>query len=88
MLQKIVSKRVELPTIYLVENEDDFNMLPKGLPYIIGTQKELSFIRIFLEFQVFSYYQNLTIIYLLRFYYLMKGNSLHLAVLQLNLLDY
>ena len=52
MLQKIVSKRVELPTIYLVENEDDFNMLPKGLPYIIGTQKELSFIRIFLEFQV------------------------------------
>ena len=52
MLQKITSKRVELPTIFLVENEDDFNQLPRGLPYIVGTQKELGFIRVFLEFQV------------------------------------
>lgn len=52
MLQKITSKRIELPTIFLVENEDDFNQLPRGLPYIVGTQKELGFIRVFLEFQV------------------------------------
>lgn len=52
MLQKITSKRIELPTIFLVENEDDFNQLPRGLPYIVGTQKELRFIRVFLEFQV------------------------------------
>ena len=52
MLQKIISKRVELPPIFLVENEDDFKALPKGLPYIIGTKSELSFITIYLEFQV------------------------------------
>lgn len=52
MLQKITSKRVELPPIYLVENQEDFNALPKGLPYIVGNKSELSFITIFLEFQV------------------------------------
>jgi len=52
MIQKITSKKVELPTIFLIENEEDFNALPRGLPYIIGSQKELNFIRIFLEFQV------------------------------------
>jgi hypothetical protein len=52
MIQKITSKRVELPVIYLVENEEDFNTLPKGLPYIIGTESELPFIRTYLEFQV------------------------------------
>lgn len=52
MIQKIISKKIDLPTIFLIENEDDFNQLPKGLPYIIGSQKELSFIRVFLEFQV------------------------------------
>ena len=52
MLQKITSKKVELPPIWLVENEDDFNQLPRGLPYIVGSQKELNFIRVFLEFQV------------------------------------
>lgn len=52
MLQKIISKKVDLPVIYLVENEQDFKMLPKGLPYIVGSQKDLSFITVFLEFQV------------------------------------
>lgn len=52
MITKIRSKRVELPPIYLVENEEDFKTLPKGLPYIIGSQSELKFITIFLEFQV------------------------------------
>jgi len=52
MIQKIVSKKVELPTIFLIENEADFNELPRGLPYIIGTQKELQFITLFLEFQI------------------------------------
>lgn len=52
MITKILSKRVELPPIYLVENEDDYKTLPKGLPYIVGTQADLAFIRIFLEFQV------------------------------------
>jgi len=52
MIQKITSKRVELTVIYLVENEEDFNTLPKGLPYIIGTESELPFIRTYLEFQV------------------------------------
>ena len=52
MITKIVSKRVELPPIWLIENEEDFNALPKGLPYIIGKQSELKFITIFLEFQV------------------------------------
>jgi hypothetical protein len=52
MIQKIKSKRIDLPTIYLVENEEDFKELPKGLPYIIGKASELSFITVFLEFQV------------------------------------
>jgi hypothetical protein len=52
MLQRIVSKKVELPPIYLVENEEDFKQLPKGLPYIFGSSSELRFITIFLEFQV------------------------------------
>jgi len=52
MIQKIKSKRVELPPIFLIENEEDFKELPKGIPYIVGKQSELSFITIFLEFQV------------------------------------
>ena len=52
MIQKINSKRVELPPIYLIENEEDFKALPKGIPYIVGTTAELGFITIFLEFQV------------------------------------
>lgn len=52
MIKKIVSKKIELPTIYLVETEEDFKELPKGLPYIIGTEKELPFIVTYLEFQV------------------------------------
>jgi hypothetical protein len=52
MITKITSKRVELPAIWLVENQEDWDALPAGLPRIIGTQKELSFIRVFLEFQV------------------------------------
>jgi len=52
MITRIVSKKIELPPIFLVENEEDFKALPKGLPYIIGTQAELNFITIFLEFQV------------------------------------
>lgn len=52
MITKILSKRVELPPIYLVENEDDYKTLPKGLPYIVGTQSDLAFIRVFLEFQI------------------------------------
>lgn len=43
---------MELPPIFLVENEDDFKELPKGLPYIIGKKEELDFITVFLEFQV------------------------------------
>jgi len=38
--------------VFLIENEDDFKALPKGLPYIIGKQSELGFITVFLEFQV------------------------------------
>lgn len=52
MIKKIVSKRVELPVIFLIENEEDFKELPRGLPYIIGTEAELGFITLFLEFQV------------------------------------
>ena len=52
MIQKIESKRVELPPIWLCENEQDDNELPKGLPRIIAPAKELAFIKIFLEFQV------------------------------------
>ena len=48
MLQKITSKKVELPPIWLVENQEDWDNLPAGLPRIIGTQKELGFIRVFL----------------------------------------
>ncbi len=51
MLQKIVSKKVELPPIWLVENEEDYKALPKGIPFIVGTQAELKFITIYLEFQ-------------------------------------
>jgi len=51
MIQLIKSKKIELPPIYLVENAEDFKLLPKGLPYIIGNQSELVFITIFLEFQ-------------------------------------
>lgn len=52
MIQKIKSQRVELPPIFLIEDEEDFKQLPKGLPYIIGKQSELQFITVFLEFQV------------------------------------
>lgn len=52
MITKITSRKVELPPIYLIENEDDFKELPKGLPYIVGTKDELRFITVFLEFQV------------------------------------
>ena len=51
MITKIESKKVELPLIYLIENEEDFKTLPKGLPYIIGDKSELNFITTFLEFQ-------------------------------------
>lgn len=52
MIQKITSKRIELPPIFLIEDEEDFKTLPKGIPYIIGKQSELAFITVFLEFQV------------------------------------
>ena len=57
MLIKITSKRVELPPIWLIENEADFLELFGGskicgLPYIYGKASELDFIRIYLEFQV------------------------------------
>lgn len=52
MIKKITSKRVELPPIFLIENEADFKALPKGIPYIIGDKSELNFITVFLEFQV------------------------------------
>lgn len=50
-IQKIVSKKVDLPVIYLIENEGDYKQIPLGIPYILGHQSELPFIRIFLEFQ-------------------------------------
>lgn len=52
MIQQIKSRRIELPPVFLVENEDDWKELPKGLPYIIGTKKDLPFITLFLEFQI------------------------------------
>lgn len=52
MIKKITSKRVELPVIFLIENEEDYKQLAKGLPYIVGSQAELPFITLFLEFQV------------------------------------
>ena len=52
MIQRIKSEKLELPIIYLVENEEDFKTLPKGLPFIVGEKKELTFITIFLEYQV------------------------------------
>ena len=52
MITKITSKKIEIPPIFLIENEEDFKNLPKGLPYIIGSKEELSFITVFLEFQV------------------------------------
>jgi len=52
MITKITSKKVELPPIFLVENEEDFKQLPKGIPYVVGTQSDLPFITVFLEFQV------------------------------------
>jgi hypothetical protein len=51
-LKRKKSKKVELPVIYLVTTKEDFDQLPKGLPYIIGNELELPFIRTFLEFQV------------------------------------
>lgn len=52
MIQKIISKRVELPPIWLVENQEDWDNLPKGLPRILANKSELEFITVFLEFQV------------------------------------
>jgi len=52
MITKITSKKIKIPPIFLIENEEDFKNLPKGIPYIIGTQAELKFITVFLEFQV------------------------------------
>jgi len=52
MIQKIVSRKLELPPIWLVENQEDWDELPKGLPRILADRKELEFITIYLEFQV------------------------------------
>ena len=52
MLQKIQSQKIEIPPIYLVETEEDFNELPKGIPYIIGKKEELKFITLYLEWQI------------------------------------
>lgn len=52
MLHKIKSDKLEIPPIYLVENEDDFKELPKGIPYIIGKKEELKFITLYLEWQI------------------------------------
>jgi len=52
MIQKIKSRKIDLPPIYLIENEEDFKELPVGIPYIIGTVEDLPFITIYLEFQV------------------------------------
>lgn len=52
MIQKITSRKVELPPIFLVENEEDFKVLPKGIPYILAPKSELAFITVYLEFQV------------------------------------
>tara|TARA_R110000868_G_scaffold214505_2_gene464604 strand:+ start:1495 stop:2448 length:954 start_codon:yes stop_codon:yes gene_type:complete len=54
---KITSKRVQLPDIWLIEDEADFLELSGGnsicgLPFIVGKAEELDFIRIYLEFQV------------------------------------
>lgn len=51
MIKQIKSRKVELPPIFLVETKEDFEQLPKGLPYIIGTAKDLPFITLYLEFQ-------------------------------------
>lgn len=51
MIQKIISKKVELPPIWLVENQEDWDNLPKGLPRILASKDELEFITIYLEFQ-------------------------------------
>lgn len=51
MLQRITSKKIELPLIYLVENKEDYEQLPLGIPYIVGNKSELDFIIIYLEFQ-------------------------------------
>jgi hypothetical protein len=52
MLQRIISKKVELPVVYLVENQEDWDNVPKGIPKILADKSELKFITIFLEFQV------------------------------------
>jgi len=51
MIQKITSQRVELPPIYLIETKEDYDKLPKGLPWIYGSESDLPFIRVYLEFQ-------------------------------------
>ncbi len=50
-IQKITSRRIELPVIFLIENEDDFKQLPKGIPFILANKSELPFIIVYLEFQ-------------------------------------
>lgn len=52
MIKQIKSQKIQLPTIFLVETKEDYEQLPKGIPYIIGTEKDLPFIRLYLEFQV------------------------------------
>ena len=53
MITKIEGQSgIELPTIFLIENEEDYKKLPRGLPYIIGKQADLKFISIYLTFQV------------------------------------
>lgn len=53
MIRQIKSKKIELPPIFLIENEEDFKELPKGLPYIYGKESDLPFILMYLEFQTF-----------------------------------
>lgn len=52
MIKKIESSKVVIPPIFLVETEEDFEQLPRGVPYIIGKEEDLEFIRTYLEFQI------------------------------------
>lgn len=51
MIQKIESKRLTLPDIWLVEDENDWNSLPVGIPRILAKKEELDFIVLYLEYQ-------------------------------------
>lgn len=51
-MKLIQSKKMSLPTVYLVESDEDFKVIPLGVPFIRGSLKDYDSIVMLLEFDI------------------------------------